>query len=97
MINKLTDEQIARFPEFVKKWVNIGLCTDPIDKEFAVQGVYEAYGSAKLGKPMVIFVQSPIQLAFCKYVYENISNSINQVRYQVGDQVWDQVGAQVGA
>lgn len=31
-INSLTPEQIARFPEFVKRWTDIGLCTDPADR-----------------------------------------------------------------
>jgi hypothetical protein len=32
LIEKLTDEQIARFPEFVERWTKIGLCTDPADR-----------------------------------------------------------------
>ena len=31
-IEKLTPEQIARFPEFVERWTNIGLSTAPADR-----------------------------------------------------------------
>ena len=31
-IEKLTDAQVARFPEFIKRWTDIGLCTDPADR-----------------------------------------------------------------
>ena len=33
-IEALTKEQIARFPEFVKKWEDIGLCTELLKEAF---------------------------------------------------------------
>ena len=35
VINTITDEQKARFPEFVDKWVKIGLSTEPADFDTA--------------------------------------------------------------
>jgi hypothetical protein len=31
-IEQLTAAQIARFPEFVKRWTEIGLCTEPANR-----------------------------------------------------------------
>ena len=32
MIEELTEEQIARFHEFVDKWTKIGLSTEPMNR-----------------------------------------------------------------
>lgn len=43
-ITKLTSAQEARFPEFVRKWIDIGLSTQPADRpraEKAIAGMYE--------------------------------------------------------
>jgi hypothetical protein len=106
-IEKLTEEQIARFPEFVQKWLDIGLSTAPADRKLAEQGIRAAYRAAKLDPPQfIIWLQSPYQLYFGKPAFEAMASSAgekvwDQVRAQVGDQVldqvWDQVGAQVWA
>ncbi len=42
-IEKLTQEQEARFPEFVDKWLKIGLCTEPANRVEAEKGINMAY------------------------------------------------------
>ena len=32
MIEQLTPEQTARFPELIEKWIKIGLSTEPVDR-----------------------------------------------------------------
>ncbi len=32
-ITRLTPAQEAEFPRFVRKWIEIGLCTKPADRE----------------------------------------------------------------
>jgi hypothetical protein len=39
MIQQLTPEQEARFPEFVERWTQIGLCTTPADRVKAEQAI----------------------------------------------------------
>jgi hypothetical protein len=59
-IKKLTDEQKARFPEWTKKWIDIGLSTEPADFEAATEAALKAYELCNLKKPMVILrVGSP--------------------------------------
>lgn len=45
-IESLTPEQVARFPEFVERWTNIGLCTDPADRPAAERAIHETYPPA---------------------------------------------------
>ena len=42
-IASLTKEQKDRFPEFVKKWTDIGLCTDPANREESELAIKEIY------------------------------------------------------
>lgn len=46
MINNLTDEQRAKFPEYVERWTKIGLCTDPSNREEADKCLHRAYKAA---------------------------------------------------
>ena len=60
-IDKLTDAQIAKMPEYVKKWTDIGLSTDPVDLENAKVAVCSAYRLAGLKEPTMFYVaDSPI-------------------------------------
>lgn len=49
-IGKLTKEQINKFPAYVDKWLNIGLCTDTIDFEKSKEAVCLAYECVGLEK-----------------------------------------------
>lgn len=60
-IDKLTDAQIAKMPEYVKMWTDIGLSTDPVDLENAKIAVCSAYRLAGLKEPTMFYVaDSPI-------------------------------------
>jgi hypothetical protein len=60
VIDKITDEQIARFPEWVKKWTDIGLSTEPSNFALAEEAVLKAYDVASLPRPkLVLHVSSP--------------------------------------
>jgi len=58
MIKDITDEQVAKFPEYVEKYIRIGLSTDRMDKNAAVAAVKLAYEKAE--------VEMPENLIFCK-------------------------------
>ena len=71
-ITKLTPEQEARFPEFVRKWTTIGLSTQPADRPRAEKAIVGLYRLAKLEKPMVIWLPCPISAALSAACYAEI-------------------------
>ena len=59
-ITNLTSEQRAQFRPRVKKWIDIGLSTDPADFDRATEAAIKGYALAKLEKPMIVLrVSSP--------------------------------------
>jgi hypothetical protein len=106
-IEKLTDAQIARFPEWVEKWVAVGLSTEPADFESAERGIRGCYTSAKLPQPKLILrFSSPyavvvggaaaVSLLGNKQVWSQVWSQVeSQVRSQVRSQVESQVRSQV--
>jgi hypothetical protein len=50
-IDNLTQKQISKFPEYVKKWVDIGTNTQPTDMKKAKTFIKKAYESAGLPAP----------------------------------------------
>jgi hypothetical protein len=64
IIKELTPEQEARQPEFVERWVEIGLSTEPLDRQKVEEAVKLAYACAELPPPATIeYVASPIAMA----------------------------------
>lgn len=55
-IEKLADDQVAKFPEYVDRWLNIGLSTTPVDFEKAKKAVCEGYRLAGLKEPTQFYV-----------------------------------------
>ena len=106
-IDKLTEEQIARFPEWVDKWIKIGLSIEPADFEMVTKAALKAYSLCNLKKPIVVLRMSspygatiggPLAWKLLKDFSDKkmITAQVgDQVGDQVRDQVWDQVGAQV--
>jgi hypothetical protein len=61
-IDKLTPEQEAKLPEYEKKYLDIGLSTDPCDRQKAEAAIAKVYEYMKL--PMftrVIWAESPFE------------------------------------
>ena len=99
-IKKLTDEQIARFPEFVERWKKIGLSTERADRSKAEQAAKDAYKEANLTPPeLIIWCDSPLSLPIVDSILKkraSVRDSVwASVRASVGDSVWDSVGASV--
>ena len=60
-IESLTESDIAQFDIYVKKWIDIGLSTEPVDLENAKAAVCRAYTNVGLSEPKNFFVtKSPI-------------------------------------
>lgn len=73
MITSLTAEQKARFPEFVQKWIAIGLSTKPADRQRAEKAIAGLYRLANLKEPRVIWLPCPISAALSAIVYAQIT------------------------
>ena len=71
-IMSLTSEQTARFPEFIRKWTEIGLSTKPADRERAERAIHGLYALAKLKEPKVIWLPCPISAALSVVCYAAI-------------------------
>jgi len=100
MIEKLTQEQIDKFTEYVDKYTKIGLSTEPIDFEKAKKAVEKVYKCGGLDIPKImVYCPSPLSavifINLLKNLETNMYNVTNQVRDQVENQVRDQVENQV--
>ena len=59
-ITRLTVEQESKIPEWGKKWVDVGLSTEPADFDKAIAAAKKAYSLCGLDQPLVILkVGSP--------------------------------------
>ena len=105
-IEKLTKEQEARFPEFVKKWTEIGLCTKPANRKEAEEGIRMAYAAAGLKEPKIVWTTSPLASGLTRAIVQKHKDDIGaavkaSVWASVRDSVWasvrDSVRASVGA
>lgn len=97
MINKLTQEQISKFPYYVDKWTKIGLSTERISFEETkniVNGLYKEILGYK-SNPIVILMDSPISAWYATLICFYEFNKKNQVGIQVWSQVENQVCIQV--
>ena len=101
-IETLTPEQIGRFQEFIERWTEIGLSTDPADRPRAEAAVRKMYEIAGLAPPRVVWCGSPAGMAITRAVLLKMPDSVGasvgaSVWASVGDSVWASVRASVGA
>jgi hypothetical protein len=60
LIQELTEQQKAKFPEYVEKWTGVGLSTEPADRKRAENGIRQAYKNQGLKPPKnIIWTGSP--------------------------------------
>ena len=92
-IDRLTQKQIDRFPEWVDKWTKIGLSTEPANWRIAEDAVRNCYRVSNLKQPKVILrMGSPYSATFGGILATLLLKSKN-----VGSQVWSQVWSRVGS
>jgi hypothetical protein len=92
-IDKLTDEQIARFPEFVERWTKIGLSTQPADRPATEKAIAMIYRAGGLEPPKeIVWCGSPLSQGFAHAIMQN-----NKLGASVGESVWASVRASVWA
>ncbi len=86
MIEQLTPVQESRLPEFCDKWLKIGLCTDPADRQEAERGIAEAYEIAGRDVPRIVWCTSPLAMCLTRVAIKNLAND----KASVGDSVYGQ-------
>jgi len=101
MITELTETQKSKLPEYVDKWVKIGLNTEPANRVEAEKGIELAYKIAGLKKPKIVWTLSPLSSGITRYcvfgILKNITNSVgDSMVNSVGDSVRDSVRDSVG-
>jgi hypothetical protein len=108
-IQSLTPEQAAAMPEYVNKWVSIGLSTEPTDEEKGTMAIAKMYEIGGYKLPHVYWFDSPLEPILSSVghynqalrrariqVYDQIHTMVrNRLREQVSDQVFDRVFSQV--
>lgn len=63
-IEQLADEERARFTEWADRWIDVGLRTEPADRERFEASVRDCYRFAGIPFPdVVVWVPSPLVLA----------------------------------
>lgn len=60
-IEKLTPEQEAMIPAFRQQWLEVGLSTEPVDRQASTEAVQNLYRAAGWGEPNVLHFDSPAQ------------------------------------
>ncbi len=96
-IERLTEAQKARFPEYVERWTKIGLCTEPAERERAKRAICSMYTNAGLSEPKVVFCGSPLGNALARAALSNPDSVRNSVGASVVASVWASVRASVWA
>jgi len=92
MITDLTEAQKARFPEYIKKWTDIGLCTEPANRKLAEEGVIESYRIAGKKPPgKIVWCDSPFSQGLTKYIFSEFLKNEDVLKASVKDSVKDSV------
>ena len=64
-----TPAQRDRLPEYLRKWIEIGLSTEPVDRDRANWALARFYESAGLAEPSVIWAPCPVSALLSVTVY----------------------------
>jgi len=95
-IERLTPEQIARFPEYVRRWTAIGLSTQLANREKAEDAIRRAYAAGGRPPPAkIVWCGSPLSQGLTRAIVLDAKFQ-TLVGERVRDSVWASVGASVG-
>jgi hypothetical protein len=97
MIAKLTPEQIAKFPDYIREWTGYGLSCEPADRPRAEAAIAMMYAGGGLPAPRIVWCGSPVGNALTCAILKSQDSVGASVRDSAGDSVWASVGACVGA
>ena len=89
-ITELTPEQESRIPEWIEKWVKIGLSTEPADFDKAIAAAKKAYSLCGLDQPLIILkVGSPYAATIGGAIAYKILKDLTSAKAGAGGQVAD--------
>jgi hypothetical protein len=109
-IIEITPEQAERFGKWTKRWIDIGLSTEPADFKIATAAALKAYKLCNLSQPQIILhMDSPYGATVGgTMAWSLLRNRVksqaksqaksqvkSQVNSQIESQIWSQVGSQV--
>jgi hypothetical protein len=106
LITELSQEQIDKFPFYVKKWTDIGMNNEPCNFKEAKKWVIEAYKVAKLAPPKFFFhFKSPEASAHAIFMIDALSTFDSSYQstevygntddwMSIFDNMWEQYKAQ---
>jgi hypothetical protein len=82
MIDTLTKEQTDKFPEYVKKWCDIGTNCDEIDMIESVAAIKDAYKKVGLNPPEYILgpINNPFEASIVEYILTEFES--NKVQFK---------------
>jgi hypothetical protein len=69
---RLTPTERARIPEFIEKWIAIGLSSTPVDHLQAERALCQLYASAGLAEPRIVWVPCPMTAMLSAIVFTTI-------------------------
>jgi hypothetical protein len=69
---RLTPTERARIPEFIEKWIAIGLSSTPVDHLQAERALCQLYVSAGLAEPQIVWVPCPMTAMLSAIVFTTI-------------------------
>lgn len=92
-LTKLSVQQQECFTEYVDKWTEIGLSTDPTDHPRAESGIIRAYEIAGFAPPeKIVWCGSPLAQCLTRIINLPVGNSIdNNVNFFVWHWAWNSV------
>lgn len=77
IIEKLTPEQEAKLPEYKKRWMKIGMSTEPVDKQATEKFIAEIYKENGYSAPPFKWFSSPFKVL--DYFKEHYPDELNNV------------------
>ena len=97
-IESLTPEQIARFPEYVARWTDIGLRTEPASRGAAEDAIREMYRAGGKEPPKkIVWCGSPLSQGLTRAIILDkklVADVGKSVAASVRASVWDSVYGQ---
>jgi len=101
-ITEITPEQEARFPEWVDKWVKVGLNTSPTDKSIGRTAALEMYDAIGYERPSVVIQMSSPYASSMGGAYAVIQMAgledgltLDQIRGRIGTNIKEDIFASV--
>ena len=89
-INKLTKVQEQKMPIYLKKWLDNGYSTKPLNREKTAQSIKWLYEFKNLNAPTLWFCESPLQV---QLIINLLKNDLINLMPNLRDNLWTNLSA----